>query len=109
MIDQERMEKALGYLTKTDAEFARLEAYFSELNKLEKTVAGLEYQSFKEGGKGDGEAKELAKASQEYQSHIAKVREAQEEYLVMRRRRETANTMIEVWRSLNSQLKKTQI
>lgn len=106
MINYNDAETALNYLVATDAEFARAKALFDGLSEQKKTIAALEY------GKLSGSAAEKnqqALASEPYQSHTKAIRDAQIEFETLRAKRGTNITIIDMWRSVNSNQKKGNI
>ena len=101
MIDEARMEKAVHYLVETDVECAKAKAVFEELSDLRKTVIAFEYETAREKGS-QGDAEHIARKSQDYISHLTKIKNAQIAFETLRNRRNTACVVIDVWRSQNS-------
>lgn len=106
---QERAEKALDLLLRTDREEARLRGYYEMLQDLTKSVVGLEFDAMRSKGKGAEESKQLAYASQDYREHLEKVQKAGIEWREMLNQRKSAMTAIEMWRSINAGQRKGNI
>jgi len=99
MISYEDAEKALKYLVSTDEEYARAKTLYDALNEQRKTIAAIEY------GKLEGSAAEKTQkslASNNYQSHLQAIRDAQIEFETLKAKRLTQQSVIEMWRSVNS-------
>ena len=107
MIDYTAAETALEFLKSTDKESGRRKAYASALDDMKKTVIAMIYNEIKDGSQ--GEKLKLAEGSQDYQSHLEKLRKANEDYHTMNNQRITAATQIEMWRSVNSNQRKGNI
>ena len=106
MIDYNDAEKALEFLKSTDVEFARRKALYEGLDDQKKTVEALAFM------KSEGSAAERSqrsKASDEYQDHINAIHEARLEFETMRNQRQTAVLQIEMWRSVNSNMRKGNV
>lgn len=106
MINYNDAEQALNYLKNTDTEFARRKCLYEGLDDQKKTVEALAFISA-EGSA--AERAQKAKASNEYQDHIQAINEARIEFETMRNQRQTAALQIEMWRSVNSNMKKGNI
>ena len=107
MISFEDAEKALNYLKSTDREFARLKAYYDGLEGQRKTVEAMEYLSYiKNGSKSSAAATQSAKASKVYSDHLNKTNNALMDFETMKNLRATAIIQIDLWRSINSNMKK---
>ena len=107
MINYDDAEKALGFLKSTDTEAARLRAYASALDDMKKSVLAMVYNELKEGSAADRTKK--AEGSKEFQSHLEKLRSANEEWYVMQNQRNSAATQIDMWRSVNSNQRKGNV
>ena len=106
MINYEGAEAALNYLISTDEEYARAKTLYDALCEQKKTIAAIEY------GKLTGTAAEKtqrALASDNYQSHLQAIRDAQIEFETVRARRISNQAVIEMWRSVNSARNKGNI
>ena len=106
MIDYNDAEKALEFLKSCDVEFARRKALYEGLDDQKKTVEALAFM------KAEGSAAERsqrAKASDMYQDHIKDLHDARLEFETMRNQRQTAVLQIDMWRSVNSNMKKGNI
>lgn len=100
-------EKALEYLKSTDAEAARAKAYASALDDAKKTVLAFCYNELTEGSAADRLKK--AEGSTDYHSHLEKLRKANEEWEILKNKRNSAATQIEMWRSFNANQRKGNI
>jgi hypothetical protein len=107
MIDYDAAEKALEFLKSTDQEAGRRKAYANALDDMKKTVLAMTYNELKEGSAADRLKK--SEGHPDYQSHLEKLRQANEDYHVMNNQRITAATQIEMWRSVNSNQRKGNI
>ena len=106
MISYQNAEDALSYLLSTDEEYARTKTLYDALCEQKKTIAALEY------GKLSGSAAEKnqqALASDNYQSHLRAIRDAQIEFETVRAVRISKQALIEMWRSINSARNKGNI
>lgn len=99
MITEERRDKALDYLARTDEPCAKARALMKGLEKQEKTILA---KVFLEVEGTDGVRKEKAKASKEYIDWQEKYKAAVLDYETMYNYRNTAEMIIELWRSENS-------
>lgn len=107
MIDVNDAEKALEFLKNTDIECARRKAYANALDDMKKTVLAMTYNEIREGSAAEKTKK--AEGHPDYQSHLEKLRKANEDYHSMNNQRITASTQIEMWRSINSNQRKGNI
>ena len=99
MITYKDAEIALKYLMKTDEDYARAKTLYDALSEQKKTIAALEY------GKLEGSAAEKtqkALASENYQKHLLAIRDAQIDFETVRSKRLTKQSIIDMWRSVNS-------
>lgn len=106
MITYENAESALKYLIDTDEEYARTKTLYDALNDQKKSIQALEY------GKLSGTAAEKtqqALASDNYQSHLHAIRDAQIDFETVRAKRISQQAVIDMWRSLNSARNKGNI
>jgi len=102
MIDLERRDKALQYLIDTDERAARAKSYMMGLAHQEKTILGqlvLDQRSL-DGTVGEKEGR--ARNSEEYTEWRGKYENAVADYEIYRNRRNTAELIIELWRSENA-------
>lgn len=106
MITIDDAEKALNYLKDTDKECARRKAEMEALSDLKKTVVALEFAEAKGSA---AERTKTAEGSQELLLHINKIKNAVFEYEEMRNKRKSAELQIEMWRSINSNMRKGNI
>ena len=107
LIDFNDAEKALEYLKGTDKEAARAKSYAAALDDAKKTVLAFVYNDLTEGSAADRQKK--AEGSDDYHSHLEKLRKANEEWETLRNKRKSAELQIEMWRSINSNQRKGNI
>ena len=99
MIDQQRAEKALDYLAHTDEVCAKARSYMLGLEKQEKTLLSVEILKVE----GTQQHKEsTARVSEPYREWMKKYEESVCDFEILRNRRNTAELLIEFWRSLNA-------
>ena len=99
-------EKALEYLKNTDTEAARARALKDGLDETKKSVSAIEFM------KASGSAAERtqkALASEEYLTHLDKLENAVLEFETLKNKRKSAELQIEMWRSINSNMKKGNV
>lgn len=108
MIDYNDAEKALDYLKSTDNEAARLRAYADALDDLKKNVVAMLVNGITEKLSAADKLKQ-AEGSQEYHSHIEKLRKAKEDWFIIQNKRNSAVHQIEMWRSVNSNQRRGNI
>ena len=97
---------ALMFLVQTDEEAARAKSYYQALDDAKKTIEACEFM--KASGSA-GERKQIALSSDEYLLHLSKVENALLDWETLRNKRSTAALQIEMWRSINSNMKKGNI
>lgn len=102
----EDAEKALFYLKETDTEFARRKAEYESLVDLKKTIIALEFQDAKGSA---AERTKIAEAADTYQLHVKKIKDALYGFEEMRNKRKSAELQIEMWRSINSNIRRGNI
>lgn len=99
MISDEKVQKALTYLSETDEPCAKAKSFLMGTEKQEKTVIAVEYAN---GDGGVEERKQAAYRSPAYTDWKNKYQEAVYDFEIMRNRRTTAELIVEVWRSVNA-------
>lgn len=100
MISTARMEKALIYLAESDEPCARALGLMEGLRKQLKTIEAM---AFIEAEAPSAAAKtQIAYASTDYKLHVEKYQNAIADYHLYKNKRDTENTLIDVWRSLNA-------
>lgn len=99
MITEERLTKALQYLSTTDEPFAKAKALMIGYENQEKTVLA---QVFLEHDGTVAERDALARISKEFSEWREKYKESVYDYEIMRNKRNTESLIIEVWRSLEA-------
>lgn len=106
MITYDDAERSLQFLKSTDVEFARRKALYEGLDDQKKTVEALAFM----GAKGSAaERGQIAKASDEYQDHMNGINDARLDFETMRNQRASAVLQIDMWRSINSNMRKGNI
>lgn len=94
-----RVERAVNYLAETDEPAAKAHTLYDGLERQTKTIAGLAFK----GTTGTvAEREATAHTSESYQAHLKKIEDAQLDWEIYRNRRNTAEMLIEYWRSLNA-------
>lgn len=105
-LTQERAEAALDFLANTDKEYGRLRGLVSGLDESRRIVKANEFLL----NQGSAAMREqLAYASINYVEHIEKYESAVAEFETLRAQRLTAQTQIEMWRSVNSARKQGMV
>lgn len=106
MINYDDAEKALNYLVNTDEECGRAKALYDGLYEQRKTIRAVQFLNTT----GSAAVRmETALSSQEYKEHLSMIRDAQIEFEILRNKRITNQSIIEMWRSVNSNQKKGNI
>ncbi|MDG1996116.1 MAG: hypothetical protein P8J14_06470 [Emcibacteraceae bacterium] len=106
MINYQDAENALNYMVGTDEEYAKAKTLSDALHEQKKTIQAVEFL------KATGSAAERtqkALASEVYQDHLKKIESAQMDFEILRNRRTSQVSVIEMWRSINSAQKKGNI
>jgi hypothetical protein len=106
MIKEDRVEKALTFLRKTDELCAKAKALMKGLDDQKKTIHAIQY--LKSTG-AQGEKDKIALASDEYAAHLDKVKSSIYEYEELKNRRDTEILVIETWRSMNANQRRGNI
>ena len=107
MITFEDAEKALDYLKSTDAEAGRAKAHMDALDDAKKTMLALKYNFIESGSAADKLKK--AEGSEDYIGHLESLSEARTTWEIIRNKRKSAELQIEMWRSVNSNMRKGNI
>lgn len=95
-----RAERAVNYLAETDEPAARAKALYEGLDRQTKTFEGQAFLAST--GSTVAEREANARVNQTYQAHLKEVANAQIDWEIYRNRRNTAEMLIEYWRSLNA-------
>lgn len=95
-----RAERAVNYLAETDEPAARAKALYIGLEAQTKTVEAQNFLLCMEGTVAERESR--ARTCIAYDNHLKKVNEAFLDWEIYRNRRNTAEMLIEYWRSLNA-------
>jgi len=106
MINYDNAATALKYLVNTDEEAARAKVLYEALYQQRKTIRAIQFLNAKGSA---AERTEIALASTEYQEHLSILKDAQIEFEILRNKRITNQSIIEMWRSVNSNQKKGNI
>ena len=106
MINYNHAADALQYLVDTDEEAARAKVLYEGLYEQRKTIRAV---SFLNATGSAAERTERALASETYQEHLLLIKDAQIEFEILRNKRFTKQSIIEMWRSVNSNQKKGNI
>ena len=106
MINYNNAAASLKYLIETDEELARAKTLYDALCEQRKTIRAIQF--LKVIGSA-AERMERALASDEYQSHLQSISDAQIEFETLRNKRLTNVAVIEMWRSVNSNQKKGNV
>jgi DNA mismatch repair ATPase MutL len=102
MINYNDAEVALNYLVGTDEEAARAKVMYEALYEQRKTIRAVQFLNAKGSA---AERTEKALASDEYQEHLILIKDAQIDFEILRNKRFTNQSIIEMWRSVNSAMK----
>jgi DNA mismatch repair ATPase MutL len=106
MINYNDAAVALDYLLQTDEEAARTKVVYEALYEQRKTIRAVQFLDAKGSA---AERTEKALASKEYQEHLSLLKDAQIEFEIIRNKRFTNQSIIEMWRSVNSNQKKGNV
>lgn len=106
MINYNDAETALIYLVNTDEEAAKAKALYDGLYEQRKTVRAMQFLNASGSA---AERTEKANGSEEYQSHLQAIRDAQIDYEILKNKRDTNIRITDMWRSVNSNQKKGNI
>ena len=106
MISDERAEKALEYLVKTDEQAAALKAAVEALNEKRRMTRSVEF--LKAQGSA-AERTETAYASEAYLQAVEDYENAVADYEVVRNRRQTAAIMIDMYRTESANQRKGNV
>jgi len=96
---EERAEKAINYLAKTDRNHAELKARLNSLQEMRKTIKAFAYIEAVKAGSAQGLAEQKAYASQEYQDHIKLIEETEVAYQSLQNERVSAINLIDLYRT----------
>jgi len=101
IVTNEKVGKALHYLATTDEDYAKAKGLMDGLKKQEDTILAMEYLA-QPSDKGVSDRNKAALTAQAYTVWREKYEQAVIDYELYRNKRATAETIIEVWRSLNA-------
>jgi len=105
-VSEERVSQALKYLVETDESCAMAKALMKGLDSQIKTIEAIEFM--KNTG-ALGQREKMARASQAYRDHLAKLQDAVFDYETLNNKRNTEGMVIKVFRSLNANRRKGNI
>jgi len=106
VINYDDAEKALRYLVGTDEEYARAKTLCDALYEQKKTIQAHQFL-LSEGAAAN--RTQMALASPAYEEHLQLIKDAQIDYEILRNKRLTNASIIDMWRSVNSNQKKGNI
>lgn len=106
MIDYSDADIAIQYLISTDEELAKAKTLYEALYEQKKTIQAVEF--LKSSGSA-AERTQKALASDEYILHLSLIKDAQIDFEVLRNKRQSQSSVIDMWRSVNSNQKKGNI
>lgn len=106
MSDYKAATQALKFLLSTDQEIGRLKALYVGLDNQTKTIEAIEFMNATGSA---AERTQRAKASKSVQSHLKKVSDALCAFETLRNQRNTQTMIIEMFRSVNSAMKRGNI
>ncbi len=105
-LNEDRVEKALIYLSQTDTEHARLSAEEKRLDELLKSVKAKEFLQ----ATGSNDVRSAAAYdSQSYKEAVNEYAEAYRKWKEMTNRRQFETLVIDIWRSLEASRRRSQI
>ena len=107
MIDINDAEKALEYLKHTDTEAAKARSLMNYVDDTKKTILAAAFVDITVGSAAD--RLKQAESSKPYQEHLVKLQKATYDYELLRNKRKSAELQIEMWRSINSNMRKGNI
>lgn len=99
IVTEEEIQKAVNYMKNTDEPDAAAKGVLSKLEDNKKTILAIEFLKY------NGSAAEClkrAEASEAYRLNLDLIGNAVYDYQVIRNRRSTATTIIDIWRSENA-------
>ena len=102
----ESAEKALSYLGRTDDEHGRLKAHHQALDKVRKSVRA---QCFLEAEGSIADRNSKAESDPRYKKAVEEWENAMADFYTIDAKRATATLAIEIYRSVNSSLKRGNI
>ena len=106
MIDYNAADNAIKYLVQTDDDFARAKTLSDALYEQKKTIQALQF--LKASGSA-AERTQKALASEAYQDHLKKISDAQMDFETLRNKRISQVSVIDMWRSVNSNQRKGKV
>lgn len=106
MITDEKLQKALSYLAETDEPCAKAKSYLAGTEKQEKTIIAIE---FAKGERGVEEKKQAAYRSVAYSEWKEHYVDAVYSFEIMRNKRQTAELIVEVWRTVSANQRRGNI
>jgi len=106
LVDEARVQRALDYLIKTDEEFAKAKSYMEGIDRQEKSILAAEFLK----SEGSIEVrKAVAATSEAYKNWQEYNKQAVLDYEIMRNKRNTADLIIELYRTLCANRRKGNV
>ena len=106
MINYNDADAALQYLVSTDEDLARTKTLYEALYEQKKTIQAIQFLNASGSA---AERTQKALASNEYIEHLGIIKDAQIEFEILRNKRQSQVSVIDMWRSVNSNQKKGNI
>lgn len=107
MITDEKLQKALSYLAETDEPCAKAKSYLAGTEKQEKTIIAIAFSDCLL--RSVEERKQAAYRCDAYLAWQKKYQEAVYDFEIMRNKRQTAELIVEVWRTLQANQRRGNI
>ena len=101
-ITDHRVNQAICYLSETDSPAAFAKAKYNRLFELRKPTKGLIVNELVNGGVKATTANSTAYDDIRYRNHLDSLEQAEIEWFEIRNKRETEATIVDLWRSTNS-------
>lgn len=98
----ERVEGAINYLAETDEPAAKAKTLYHGLEAQMKTVQSVEFKKLPRNGMTIPEKEAEVYTSQPYIEHHKKIYDAMLDFELFRNRRNTAELLLEYWRSVQA-------
>ncbi len=106
MINYNDADSAIKYLVSTDEELGRAKTLYEALYEQKKTIQAVQFLSASGSA---AERTQRALASVEYQEHLMLIKDAQMDFEILRNKRQSQISVIDMWRSVNSNQRKGNI
>jgi len=99
IVKEEEIQRAVDYMKNTDEPAAAAKGVLSKLEDSKKTILAIEFLKHKGSA---AECQKRAEASDKYCHQLEMIAEAVYDFELLRNRRSTATTVIDIWRSENA-------